>query len=60
MATTGGFASGTTLDAYALRCGFVQEVVTLSEEGHIETSTYADLHRRSQLCAIALQKLGVK
>jgi len=36
-----------------------QEVVTLSEEGCIETSTYADLHRRSQLCALALEQLGV-
>ncbi len=36
-----------------------QEVVTLSEEGIIETSTYADLHRRSQLCALALEQLGV-
>ena len=33
--------------------------MTLSEEGTIETSTYADLHTRSQLCAMALQKLGV-
>ena len=36
-----------------------QEVVTLSEEDTIETSTYADLHRRSQLCALALEQLGV-
>ena len=38
----------------------MQEVVTLTEEGNIGTSTYADLHRRSQLCALALQQLGVR
>ena len=36
-----------------------QEIVTLSEEDTIETSTYADLHKRSQLCALALEQLGV-
>lgn len=37
-----------------------QEVVTQTVEGGIHRSNYAQLHARSQQCALALQKLGVQ
>ncbi len=51
--------NGCTMIVVTASIMLAQEVVTLSEEGCIETSTYADLHRRSQLCALALEQLGV-
>lgn len=37
-----------------------QEVVSRTPEGPIVITTYADIHRRSQYCALALQRLGVR
>lgn len=36
------------------------QVVSKLPEGPTIVTTYADIHRRSQLCALALQALGVR
>ena len=36
-----------------------QEIISRNPEGVTVISTYADLHRRSKLCALALQGMGI-
>ena len=47
---------------YAAKFHGEQEVITCAAEaaGATHRCTYADLHQRSQTCALALQRLGVK
>uniref|UniRef100_A0A383WNB5 AMP-dependent synthetase/ligase domain-containing protein n=1 Tax=Tetradesmus obliquus TaxID=3088 RepID=A0A383WNB5_TETOB len=45
---------------YAARWHKDQEIVCKTVEGPVTISTYADLNQRAKLCALALQKLGVK
>ena len=45
---------------YAAKWHGEQEVITCTAEGPIHRYTYADMHRRSQLCALALQRLGLR
>ena len=45
---------------YAAKFHGEQEVITCTAEGPIHRYTYADMHKRSQLCALALQRLGVR
>ena len=45
---------------YAARWHPEQEIVSKAPEGPTVISTYADLHRRAQLCALALQGLGIR
>ncbi|KAG1667964.1 hypothetical protein FOA52_008336 [Chlamydomonas sp. UWO 241] len=44
---------------YAARWHPEQTVVCKTPEGPTVISSYADIHKRSQLCALALQALGV-
>ena len=44
---------------YAAKFHGEQEVITCTVEGPVHRYTYADMHRRSQLCALAMKKLGV-
>ena len=50
----------TSILDYAAKFHAEQEVITRTVEGEVHRHTYADLHRRSQLCALALCKLGVR
>lgn len=45
---------------YAARWHPDQEIVSKSVEGPITVSTYADLAQRAKLCAVALQRLGIR
>ena len=45
---------------YAARCHAEQQVMSYSETGVLQRCTYRDMHRRAQLCAIALKYLGVR
>ena len=45
---------------YAAKFHGEQEVITCTAEGPTHRYTYADMHRRSKLCALALQRLGVR
>jgi fatty-acyl-CoA synthase len=45
---------------YAARWHPQQEIISKSVEGPITISTYEDLLRRSKLCALALQRLGMR
>eukprot|EP00775_Hariotina_reticulata_P012260 gene12260-12398_t len=45
---------------YAARWHPQQEIISKSVEGPIMISTYEDLLRRSKLCALALQRLGMR
>ena len=45
---------------YASKFHGEQEVVTCTVEGGLHRYTYADMHRRAQLCALALRKLAVR
>lgn len=45
---------------YAARWHPTQEVVCRTVEGPIVISSYQDLDRRSRLCALALQQLGIR
>ena len=45
---------------YAAKSQGEQEVVTCTAEGPVYRYTYADMHIRSQSCALALQRLGVR
>ncbi|WIA13606.1 hypothetical protein OEZ85_007172 [Tetradesmus obliquus] len=45
---------------YAARWHKDQKIVCKTVEGPVTISTYADLNQRAKLCALALQKLGVK
>lgn len=36
-----------------------QEVVSRMCEGHVLISSYAEVHRRAQLCSVALSNLGL-
>ena len=45
---------------YAAKFHAEQEVITCTVEGPVHRYTYADMHRRSQLCALAMIKLGVR
>ncbi len=42
-----------------LRMVALQVVVTRTVEGPVVRSTYAEVHERSRLCALALRRLGV-
>jgi fatty-acyl-CoA synthase len=44
---------------YAARWHAEQEIVCKTCEGDTHISNYADLRRRSQLCALALTSLGI-
>ncbi|DBB00704.1 hypothetical protein WJX82_010903 [Trebouxia sp. C0006] len=44
---------------YAAKFHGEQEVITCTVEGPVHRYTYADMHRRSQLCALAMKRLGV-
>jgi len=44
---------------YAAKFHGEQEVITCTVEGPVHRYTYADTHRRSQSCALAMKKLGV-
>lgn len=45
---------------YAARWHPNQEIVCRTVEGPIVISSYQDLDRRSRLCALALQQLGIR
>lgn len=45
---------------YAARWHPDQEIISKTVEGPIVVSTYADLAQRARLCAVALQRLGVR
>ena len=45
---------------YAAKFHGEQEVISCTVEGGVHQYTYADMHKRSQLCALALHKLGVR
>lgn len=45
---------------YAARWHPDQEIISKSVEGPIVVSTYADLAQRAKLCAVALQRLGIR
>lgn len=45
---------------YAAKSHGEQEVITCTAEGPVHQYTYADMHIRSQSCALALQQLGVR
>lgn len=45
---------------YAAKFHGEQEVITCTVEGPVHRCTYADMHRRSQLCALAMKRLGVR
>ena len=45
---------------YAAKSHGEQEVITCTAEGPVHRYTYADMHIRSQSCALALQQLGVR
>ena len=44
---------------YAAKFHGEQEVITCTVEGPVHRYTYAEMHRRSQLCALAMKRLGV-
>ena len=44
---------------YAAKFHGEQEIITCTVEGPVHRYTYADMHRRSQSCALAMKKLGV-
>ena len=41
------------------KCIVLQVVVTRTVEGPVVRSTYAEVHERARLCALALRRLGV-
>lgn len=45
---------------YAARWHPDQEIISKTVEGPIVVSTYADLSQRAKLCAVALQRLGIR
>lgn len=45
---------------YAAKFHSEQEVITCTVEGSVHRYTYADMHKRSQLCSLALHNLGVR
>lgn len=45
---------------YAARWHPEQEIISKTTEGPIVVSTYADLSQRAKLCAVALQRLGIR
>lgn len=45
---------------YAAKFHGEQEVITRTVEGCLHRCTYADMHRRAQLCSLALAELGVR
>lgn len=45
---------------YVARCHAEQQVLSYSETGVVQRCTYRDMHRRAQMCALALKKLGVR
>ena len=45
---------------YAARYHAEQEVISCTVEGGIHRYTYANMHRRSQLCSLAMHNLGVR
>ena len=50
----------TSILDYAAKFHAEQEVITSTVEGETHRYTYADMHRRSQMCSLALWKLGVR
>ena len=44
---------------YAAKFHGEQEVITCTVEGPVHRYTYANMHKRAQLCALALKRLGV-
>ena len=45
---------------YAARYHGEQEVITGTAQHGVHRYTYSDVHRRSQLCSLALHALGVR
>lgn len=45
---------------YASKFHAEQEVVTCTLEGGVHRYTYADMHKRAQLCSLALHHLGIR
>ena len=50
----------TSILDYAAKFHAEQEVITRTVEGQVHRYTYVDMHKRCQLCALALWKLGVR
>ena len=50
----------TSLLDYAEKFHAEQEVITCTVEGGIHRYTYADMHKRAQLCSLALYNLRVR
>lgn len=50
----------TALLDYAARWHPEQEIVCRTVEGPTLISSYADVHKRAQMCAMGLAKLGVR
>lgn len=55
-------ANGACMAVASIECWLstALQVVSKLPEGPTIITTYADIHRRSQLCALALQALGVR
>lgn len=45
---------------YAAKFHGEQEIITCTVEGSVHRYTYGDMHKRSQLCSLALHNLGVR
>ena len=45
---------------YAAKCHAEQEVITCTVEGNLHRYTYVDMHKRAQLCSLALYDMGVR
>lgn len=45
---------------YAAKFHAEQEVITCTVEGSLHRYTYADMHKRAQLCSLALSNVGVR
>ena len=45
---------------YAAKFHAEQEVISRTVEGGTHRYTYADMHKRAQLCSLAFHKLGVR
>lgn len=50
----------TSILDYAARYHAEQEVISRTVEGGTHRYTYADMHKRAQLCSLAFHKLGVR
>lgn len=50
----------TSILDYAAKYHAEQEVISRTVEGGTHRYTYADMHKRAQLCSLAFHKLGVR